>query len=241
MLKEIKAKAKSWKIAENMVFLGNVENTAEIYAISDLTINCSIKEGLALTSYESLSMGVPVISSDVGGQKELISNEVGRVVKCYQKETEINNYNYKKEEITQYVDAIEEILSDINKYKSNCRKRIVEGFTIKNMISNMENIFEETIKNPNSKKIENGKALRLCGDLTKEFITSYMMGTTGEYEWLSKEFNAKNVDRDYEFESKQGKYDYYEQTLEYKIKHPIVVVLRKIGIYDFCKKIIGKE
>lgn len=241
MLKEIKTKAKSWKIAENMVFLGNVENIAEIYAISDLTINCSIKEGIALTSYESLSMGVPVISSDVGGQKELISNEVGRVVKCYQKETEINNYNYKKEEITQYVDAIEEILSDINKYKSNCRKRIVEGFTIKNMISNMENIFEETIKNPNSKKIENGKALRLCDDLTKEFITSYMMGTTGEYEWFSKEFNAKNVDRDYEFESKQSKYDYYEQTLEYKIKHPIVVVLRKIGIYDFCKKIIGKE
>lgn len=241
MLKEIKAKAKSWKIAENMVFLGNVENTAEIYAISDLTINCSIKEGLALTSYESLSMGVPVISSDVGGQKELISNEVGRVVKCYQKETEINNYNYKKEEITQYVDAIEEILSDINKYKSNCRKRIIEGFTIKNMISNMENIFEETIKNPNAKKTENGKALSVCDDLTKEFITSYMMGTAGEYEWLSNEFNAKNVDRDYEFESKQSKYDYYEQTLEYKIKHPIVVVLRKIGIYDFCKKIIGKE
>ena len=68
-----------------------------------------------------------------------------------------------------------------------------------------------------------------------------MMGTTGKYEWLSREFNAKNVDRDYEFERKQSKYDYYEQTLEYKIKHPIVVVLRKIGIYDFCKKIIGKE
>ena len=29
--------------------------------------------------------------------------------------------------------------------------------------------------------------------------------------------------------------------LEYKIKHPIVVVLRKIGIYDKIKQIIGWE
>ena len=59
-----------------------------------------------LTSYESLSMGVPVISSDVGGQKELINNDVGRVVKCYQKETDINIFNYEKEEIEQYVNGI---------------------------------------------------------------------------------------------------------------------------------------
>ena len=241
MLQEIKNKAKSLKIFENMKFLGKCSSTAEIYAISDLTINCSIKEGLALTSYESLSMGVPVVSTDVGGQKELISDDVGKVLKCYQNEKEINDYNYKEEEIVQYVDAIEDILDNLNTYKSNCRKNIVERFTIKNMISRIEKIFEQTVKNPNIQKIENGKSLEECDNLTKEFITSYMMGTIDEYEWLTKEFNLKNVDRDYEFESKHSKYDYYEQTLEYKIKHPIVVVLRKLGIYDFCKKIIGKE
>ena len=241
MLTEIKNKAKSWNLNENIVFLGNCSNTEEIYAISDLTINCSIKEGLALTSYESLSMGVPVISTDVGGQKELITDDVGKVIKCYQKETEINDYNYKKEEISQYVDAIEEIIGKLEEYKSNCRKRIVESFTIKNMISKMEKILEETSKNPNCKKIEHGKALQQCGALTKEFITSHIMGTAQDYEWFVKEFNSHNVDRDYEFEVKQSKYDYYEQTLEYKIKHPIVVVLRKLGIYEFCKRLIGKE
>lgn len=241
MLKEMKNKAKSLKIIDNIVFLGNCSNTQEIYAISDLTLNCSIKEGLALTSYESLAMGVPVVSTDVGGQKELITDKVGKVVKCYQKETEINDFHYKEEEIEQYVVAIDEILNNLTNYKANCRKAILDGFTIKNMISNMETIFEETIKEPNQEKIENGRNLAKCKGITKELITSHMIGSSQDYDWFAKEFNKNNVDRDYEFEAEQNKYDYYEQTLEYKIKHPIVVLLRKLGIYDFCKRIIGKE
>lgn len=241
MLKEIKNKAKSLKIIDNIIFLGNCTNTQEIYAISDITINCSIKEGIALTSYESLAMGVPIVATDVGGQKELITEKVGKVLKCYQNEKQINDFNYKDEEIQQYVIAIEDILKDLKQYKSNCRQSILNGFTIKNMVSHMEEIFEKTVKEPNKKKIENGENLAKCNNLTKEFITSHMMYSAKDYEWFSKEFNKNNVDRDYEFEAEQNKYDYYEQTLEYKIKHPIVVVLRKIGIYDFCKKIIGKE
>ena len=117
MFSKMQAKAKKLKIAENIVFLGNYKNTQEIYAISDLTINCSIKEGVALTSYESLAMGVPVVSSDVGGQKELIDSSVGKIVRCYQDETQIDDYNYQKEEIQQYVVAIEEILENLKKYK----------------------------------------------------------------------------------------------------------------------------
>lgn len=241
LLKSVKSKAKSLKLTDNIIFLGKCTNIADIYAISDLTLNCSIKEGLALTSYESLSMGVPVISSDVGGQKELINDEVGRTVKCYQKETEINKFTYADEEVNQYIDAIEEILGDLDKYKQNCRKRILEKFVIKNMVSDMEKIFEETKNNPNQEKIENGKLLSKFNNLTKEFITNYLTLSGDEYKWLSEQFNKTNVDRDYKFEAEQNKYDYYEQTLEYKIKHPIVVVLQKIGIYEFCRKLMGKD
>ena len=31
---------------------------------------------------------------------------------------------------------------------------------------------------------------------------------------------------------------FYEHTLEYKIKHPIVVFLKKIGIYEKVKELI---
>ena len=69
-------------VTDDFKLLGMVKNTEEIYAISDLTINCSTLEGLALTSYESLSMGVPVVSTDVGGQTELIDDKVGGIVHC---------------------------------------------------------------------------------------------------------------------------------------------------------------
>lgn len=67
-------------VDNNFKLLGMIKNTSELYAVSDLTINCSSLEGLALTSYESLSMSVPVISTDVGGQTELIDETVGGVV-----------------------------------------------------------------------------------------------------------------------------------------------------------------
>ena len=241
LLDKMKKRATKLKISENIVFLGNYSHTQEIYAISDLTINCSIKEGLALTSYESLSMGVPVISSDVGGQKELIDDSVGKIVKCYQEESEIKNYEYQEEEIGEYVNAIESILADIDKYKSNCRKKIIEKFTVKNMILNMENIFESVVKEPSKEKIQTGLYLNKCIDLTKEHIVSYMMLSEKEYEWLTDEFNRKNVDIDYEYDTENQKKACYEQTIEYKIKHAIVVVLQKMGIYELCKKILGRD
>ncbi len=238
MLQEIKSKAKSLNINDVICFLGNISDTEDIYAISDLTLNCSIKEGIALTSYESLSMGVPVISSDVGGQKELINSDVGVIVPCSQDETQINDYNYSEKEIDSYVNGINQILKNLQKYKSKCRNRILNGFTIDNMVSNMEKIFETVSKNPNEKKIE--KARNCDKNIVKELITLHTISFQNEYEWLCKEFNLKNVDiyKIPQQEKLKGKANpMYEHTLEYKIKHPIVIFLRKIGLYNFYKKI----
>ena len=126
LLNGLKKNVKKEKLDDFFVFVGNKKNTEEIYAISDLTLNTSIKEGLALTSYESLAMGVPVVSSDVGGQKELINKEVGVTVPCIQQEREILNYNYTEEEVLNYIVAIQEVINNLKYYKSNCRngKRI---------------------------------------------------------------------------------------------------------------------
>ena len=119
--------------------------------------------------------------------------------------------------------------------------RIINRFTIDNMILNMENIFEKIAHNPNAEKIE--KAKKCDKNIVKELITLHTIAFRDEYEWLCKEFNAKNVDicRVPKIEKLKGKANpMYEFTLEYKIKHPIVVFLRKLGIYNFCKKIIGR-
>lgn len=65
----MKEKAKKMNLLEDIIFWEEIKNTGEIYKISNVTVNCSLKEGLALTSYESLSMNVPIVSSDVGDKK----------------------------------------------------------------------------------------------------------------------------------------------------------------------------
>ena len=209
----------------------------KIYAMSDLTINTSIKEGLALTSYESLAMGVPVVSSDVGGQKELINEEVGIVVPCLQNEKEIFDYNYSKEEIMNYVVVIQKIINNMKFYKSNCRKRIIGHFTLDNMIKNMEKEFIELVKIPNNEKIENGEKIAENISVLKELIASYFIAEKNEYEWLSEKFNKENIHINRVLNKKQ----FYEHTLEYKLKHPIVVTLRKMGVYDNARRIFGMQ
>ena len=240
LLQEMKNKAKKMSLNQYIIFLGNVKNTSNIYAISDLTINCSIKEGLALTAYESLAMGVPVISSDVGGQKELINEDVGVIVPCLQKEEDIFDYKYKAEEIVPYINGINKILDNLENYKSNARSRILNGFTINNMIQNMDKVFTETINKTNENKINSAKNMKENIDITKELLTKYFISAKQEYKWLVKGYNNEFTDIDLEFEKKLNRDLYYENTIEYKIKHPIYVVLEKLHIYKYLKKIIKR-
>lgn len=218
---------------------GNIKKTERIYAISDLSINTSIKEGLALTSYESLAMGVPVVSSDVGGQKELITEDVGVIVPCLQDEKEIWNFDYSEQEVLNYVVAVQKIINNLKLYKSNCRKRILNQFTIDLMIKNMEKEFMELVQNPNKEKIENGKQLAKNTNLLKELISSYFVSCQKQYEWLCDEFNTKNIHRLPVKNRALKKRRFYEHTLEYKIKHPVVVALRRIGVYEDAKRLLG--
>ncbi len=255
LLAEFKEKVKKEKLEKIFNFLGNISNTKSVYEMCDITVNTSIKEGLALTSYESLSMGVPVISSDVGGQKELITKNVGSIVECKQKETEILNFNYSKEEIYGYIIAINKILDNLDFYKINCRKRIENYFTIDKMVQNMEQELTNIYLNPNEEKIKTGKYLSKNISILKELITYFFISSKLDYEYLANKFNEENVHKNdifnnegkknkkikkkmYKKIKKNNKRLFYEKTMEYKIKHPIVMLLRKIGIYDDLKKIL---
>ena len=136
------------KITDDFIMLGMIKETAEIYAISDITVNCSSLEGLALTSYESLSMGVPVVSTDVGGQTELIDENVGGVVH-YNKNANKTIYN---NEIDEYVKQVERVLKNLDEISKNCRNKIEDAFTLNSMADKFSNIFENYIES-NGKKV----------------------------------------------------------------------------------------
>ena len=213
LLNKMKERAKELNIYDDIIFTGALSNTAEIYAISDLTINCSLKEGLALTSYESLSMGVPVVSSDVGGQKELITKDVGKIVKVLQDESDIYSENYQQKEINDFAVAIDEILNNLETYKENCRKRILNRFTINEMIKEMTDIFERVKKKPNELKIENGKELEKNRGLTKELVTVNLKNDEVEYKWECLEYERKMYGIAYSIEGMNYKKELLKEKL----------------------------
>ena len=155
---------------------------------------------------------------------------------CLQDENEILNFDYKEEEILNYVYAILEILENKELYRTNCRERVLNNFTINKMIEKMDKELTQIAKNPNKEKIENGEKLQKNIDILKELISTYFVSSKQEYEWLAEEFNNKNIHIKH-FKGKKPLF--YEHTLEYKIKHPIVLALRKIGMYERTKRILG--
>ena len=240
MLNDIKREAYKYNLTDHIKFIGNTTNTKEIYAISDLTINCSIKEGIALTSYESLAMGVPVVSADVGGQNELIDENVGVIVPCLQKENEIFDFKYKQEEIENYVNAINKVLDNLDKYKSKCRDRILNKFTIKQMNENMDNIIQEIYKNPNNRKIENGKGLSNNLNITKELICLFLEESNKQFAWQCQEYNKNYYELTPEFRvTKWSKIK--EKLWTYPAWRNFVKFLQKTGIIRVIKKLIGKK
>ena len=92
----------------------------------------------------------------------------------------------------------------------------------------MHRRLRETAEHPNAEKIENGKRLEPMQNLLKELVVKNFATFQGEYEWSSNQFLKENF------------WD-MKKPMSWYIKHPIVVVLQKLGVYEFCKKLIEKK
>lgn len=157
-------------------------NILQYYKLANLTIICSLSEGITLTTYESLAMNTPVLTADVGGQKEVITNSVGGVIKKYQDiKKDLFNFNYSKEEIAEYEEYIYNILDNNSYYTKNekCRNIVLNGFSQKKLFESIENYFNELIKNKSkfdSKQLTNeefaGQYLVLFNETSKVYYNN---------------------------------------------------------------------
>ncbi len=175
---KVKDKCQKYGLEGTVYFAGRQKSVINCYAAADITLLCSIKEGLALTAYESLAMGKPMITADVGGQSCLIDNTVGRVVPLMQDESQVFETTYSKEEVKLYVDAICEVLKDKQLYEQmaqNCRNKILNGFTIDCMIKNLDREFDMLMQQKaTSPPIQKAKP-----GLEEEMLTMYCAWDTG--------------------------------------------------------------
>lgn len=118
LLKDLKDKVakdiKNNKI-NNVYFTGARKDVEKIIPTTDLLVLPSFTESFGLVLLEALACGKPVIGSNIGGIKEIITEDVGLLINPNDKEDLAN--------------AIDKILTDKelrNKFKSNARNRAKE-------------------------------------------------------------------------------------------------------------------
>ena len=178
---ELISATKTMELDNTVYFLGSKNEVRPYYKDTKVTLICSIKEGLALTAYESCAMGVPVVSADVGDQKDLIDSSVGKLIPfMLDEDKHFDSRDFSDKEINAYTDAIVEILSDEEKWKElslNCRNRIEQKFTIKEMVQYFENEFQRLIQDETllKQREEKSECLRKLGMLADEIYTEVLM------------------------------------------------------------------
>lgn len=226
-LKDMKNVAKKLNIFDKIIFTGMQSNVKQFYKVADVSVICSLTEGLALTAYESLAMSVPVVTSDVGGQSELVNEECGKVIPLYQSvEKDLFNRKYSEKEINEYANAILDILDEKNNknLKENGRKRVENEFSIDNMIEKMDKSFTELIKAGTRVNIENVKNKKLY----EQYLVLY-----NEIDQRDYNVNVGGIaDRCANSKISNMKESLWKNPF-YRV---LVKILKKIGLWELLKK-----
>lgn len=169
MYGKMKKEVNKLGLGDYVEFFGAKSNVKPFYKACDVELICSLSEGLTLTTYEAMAMETPVVSANIGGQKELIDNDCGRLVKNSQSQKDVFSTECYQEEIERYSSALVEILENKN-YKEICKKcrdKVKNGFTIKNMIITLNNEFERLI--------ESGSKVNLEAVKSRELYAQYLV------------------------------------------------------------------
>jgi glycosyltransferase involved in cell wall biosynthesis len=101
----------------------------------------SKREGLPLVILEAMSMGVPVISTNVGAIDEVVQNGLNGFL--------IESGNGTNAIIASFASTILELLADQNKNRSlasKARETVNSGFSLETMCSKYQHVLDELIE-----------------------------------------------------------------------------------------------
>ncbi len=185
------ARVKKLRLEDTVYFLGAQKDVRPYYRDAKATLVCSLKEGLSLTAYESCAMGVPIVSADVGGQRDLVDSTVGALVPCLQdEESGLTDLNYSDAEVNSYVEPLARILTDADLWQQmsqTARARIEESFTIHHMVEYFEEEFRRLVQDETciAARHTKAQALACVGPLAAETYDLLMMteSLTSELDW----------------------------------------------------------
>ena len=117
-------------LKNKVLFLGFRADPEQIYAASDAIVHCSTKpEPFGRDIIEAMACGKPVISTDLGAPKEIITEQAGILISP-------NNSNVLAENIMSLLDDSKRR----ERLGANARKIAESAFSIKKIVNEIENI-----------------------------------------------------------------------------------------------------
>lgn len=112
--------------AENVTFFGFQSNPYPILKKSKALCLPSKWEGFGLVAIEAMALGVPVVCSGVGGLKDIVNNQCGKI--CHQ--------------LDEYVNELYKLISDNNYWKKKHKAALHQADQLDNSIEYYHQILE---------------------------------------------------------------------------------------------------
>ncbi|SHF54549.1 Glycosyltransferase involved in cell wall bisynthesis [Salegentibacter echinorum] len=119
-------------LQDNFKLMGPRSNPQEIFLEGDISILTSISEGFPYTVIESMSCGIPVVSTDVGGVKEALDEDCG--------------FTCKPKDAEEIGKKVLRLLKDEQLRKEmarNSREKVLNNFTLDKFIGDYETVYKD--------------------------------------------------------------------------------------------------
>ena len=124
-------------IEDLVIFTGWRRDLADIYADLDLNIIVSKNEGTPVTLIEGLAAGVPVLSTDVGGVRDFVDEDMGTVVANGAEAEEV-------------ADALQALLARPNtRLEASIQQRIREQYGVARLVGDINELYTDLLTTKN--------------------------------------------------------------------------------------------
>ncbi|MCF4102662.1 glycosyltransferase [Gillisia sp. M10.2A] len=132
---EIKEESRKLNLEGRVKFAGLQTNVKPYFSAMDIFMMSSSFEGLPIALLEAMSMECAIVSTNAGGIKEVISQDKDGLI-C-----DINEW----EKLSDLCLLLIENPMKLKKFKIAARKRVVEGFSLNQMVKSLESLYEELL------------------------------------------------------------------------------------------------
>ena len=152
-LAKLQQLAESLGIAGNVLFPGYRRELISVYGAFDIFVLSSLREGLPNSILEAMALGVPVVTTDVAGAKELVvDGEAGFVVP--------------QQSPVQMANRVLELLDNpetMRRMQQASRHRIETEFSFSKRLERIENLYAQILGIQLSEPMSSSSTVELCG------------------------------------------------------------------------------